>query len=230
MGKLSSLMTHKPFYHDNFTTIYCADCLDLLPSSLPYVDAIITDPPWPADKTPNMAGADDSFHLFAKACRFFPRLTDRLIVILGCDTDPRFLTAVPSSFPYLLTCWLRRIPPVYKGHTLYGADIAYAFGRPRAHEHTSKILKSETYSVSKGKRDQLDIHPCFRPEPPMKWLVTNFTKEGDTILDPFMGSGTTLLAAKNTGRKAIGIEIEQKYCEIAVKRLSQSVMNFTEVR
>ena len=71
----------------------------------------------------------------------------------------------------------------------------------------------------------MNTHPTFRPLRTMKWLVSHYTQEGETILDPFAGSGTTLLAAKETGRAAVGIELEEKYCEIAVKRLRQGVFD-----
>jgi|TARA_Y100000310_G_scaffold317685_1_gene370819 DNA modification methylase len=67
-------------------------------------------------------------------------------------------------------------------------------------------------------------HPTQKPLALMKWCIKQ-AGEPSTILDPFMGSGTTLRAAKDLGRKAIGIEIGEKYCEIAAKRMSQSVMN-----
>ena len=67
------------------------------------------------------------------------------------------------------------------------------------------------------------LHPTQKPAPLMRWAL-EFTT-GQTILDPFMGSGTTLRAAKDLGRKAIGIEIEERYCEIAAKRLAQEVLD-----
>jgi DNA modification methylase len=78
--------------------------------------------------------------------------------------------------------------------------------------------------ASKKERGKGNDHPTVKPLQLMRYLVKLVTPPDGTVLDPFMGSGTTLEAARNLGRKAIGIEIEERYCEIAAKRLQQEVL------
>jgi site-specific DNA-methyltransferase (adenine-specific) len=68
------------------------------------------------------------------------------------------------------------------------------------------------------------FHPCQKPDPVMRWLISVVADPGDLIVDPFMGSGSTLRAAKDLGFRAIGIEAEERYCEIAARRLGQGVL------
>ena len=72
---------------------------------------------------------------------------------------------------------------------------------------------------------KISNHPCERPIALYQWCI-NYSPEAASILDPYMGSGSVLVAAKQLGRKCTGIEIEEKYCEIAAKRLAQSVFDF----
>lgn len=73
-------------------------------------------------------------------------------------------------------------------------------------------------------KDKKDFHPTQKPQNLMKWCLQEFSKEGWLIFDPFMGSGSTLVAAKQLKRNYIGIEISEKYCEIARQRLRQQIL------
>ena len=75
---------------------------------------------------------------------------------------------------------------------------------------------------------EIRVHPTQKPVPVMKWAIRQAPEDCQIVLDPYMGSGSILVAAKQLGKSAIGIEIEEKYCEIAAKRLSQEVFNFSE--
>jgi DNA modification methylase len=77
--------------------------------------------------------------------------------------------------------------------------------------------------IQDKRRTDVRVHPTQKPIALMKWCL-GFAPNAKTVLDPFMGSGTTLRAAKDLGIKSIGIEIEEKYCEIAVKRLRQEIL------
>jgi site-specific DNA-methyltransferase (adenine-specific) len=85
-------------------------------------------------------------------------------------------------------------------------------------------LKGEGYFF----REYTYNHPGYTPYPIMRKAVELLSECGDVIVEPFSGTGTTLRAAKDTGRKAIGIEINERYCEIAAKRLAQRVLAFDE--
>jgi site-specific DNA-methyltransferase (adenine-specific) len=79
----------------------------------------------------------------------------------------------------------------------------------------AKRWKFEAYN------GDMEFHPCQKPLDLMLWLVSELSEIGDIIVDPYMGSGTTLLAAKRLGRRAVGIEMSEAYCKIAVQRLGQ---------
>lgn len=211
----------RPYYEHAGIHIYHGDCREALPELS--AESLITDPVWPDCE--HIFPGVDAFGLLADALELVN--SRRLAIHLGCDSDPRFLLAVPDRWKFFRVCTLDVARVGYKGRLLMTGDSAYLFGeppasRPGAHVIPGRIIDAD----SSGK--QAD-HPCPRKLNHAAWLVRWWSAPEDTIVDPFMGSGTTLVAAKNLGRKAIGIEIEERYCEIAAKRLSQEVFDFSGV-
>jgi site-specific DNA-methyltransferase (adenine-specific) len=209
----------KPYYESGGITIYHGDSREILPHL--EVRVCITDPVWP-NAHPDLVGAKDPLGLFREVLGTMPILK-RLCVWLGCQSDPRFLSAVPASLPFLRMCYLRRPVPGYNGRCLVSGDVLYCYGEWPPSRDGRRVLPGECREgTSKPGRKQ--DHPAARNEEHASWVVHWWSDPVDTIVDPYMGTGTTLRAAKDLGRKAIGIEIEERYCEAAARRMGQEVL------
>lgn len=211
-----------PFYNFEGITIYHGDCRDVLPHMGPQ-ETVITDPVWPNNKRPEFADVDPWATLSETLSLIEAK---RVVIHLGCDSDPRILSGVPWRWPFLRVCWLRYAQPSYKGRVLYGSDVAYIFGVPtpaKCFPGRRHLLPGESptpgYTCSTENTKRGSFHPCPRRLSHVNFLVNNFSV--NSVCDPFMGSGTTLVAAKDAGRSAIGIEKDERYCEVAVRRLAQ---------
>jgi site-specific DNA-methyltransferase (adenine-specific) len=129
---------------------------------------------------------------------------------------------VPTRLPFLRMQYLRRAVPSYNGRCLVSGDVAYAFGTWPDSRDGARVIPGECQYVTSEPAKRQN-HPAARNEKHAKWLL-RWWGQG-TVLDPFAGIGTTLVAAKHHEIHAIGIEIEERYCEIAAQRCSQGVLN-----
>jgi hypothetical protein len=235
----------RPYYQEKGIDLYLGDCREILPQ-LESLETVITDPVWP-DANVKLDGHGRAWELFADMCSVLPSDTERLIIQLGCDSDPRFLMGVPKDrWSFLRVCWLDYARPSYKGRLLYTGDVAYAFGIPPAYIKGRQVMSGMCRSTKsdklflrrswKGSNHKSKMftrddehrlpHPTPRRLQHVQWLVHQFSD--NAVCDPFMGSGTTAVAAKYLNRKFIGIEIKEEYITLAIKRLSQQVFDFTE--
>ena len=190
------------------------------------VNVILTDPVWP-NATELLSGSDDPFTLLSESLfhlsQFLTR-NGRIIIQLRCDSDPRILNAVPKQFPFIRFVSLPYALPSKQGRILITGDVAYIYGTPPKSRAGNHLLPGQPHSdfcppvqPDKYKSE----HLCPRNLTHVEWLVEKFTEPGDIILDPFMGSGTTAIAALNRGRTFIGVEVEKKYVVSSEKRIKE---------
>lgn len=209
----------KPYYQDDAVTIYHGDCRDLrchFPEVHLEVDLLLTDPPYgigfaaqPTDyqRFNGMKPSSwDDEKPNAETIAYI-RSFARDQVIWGGNY---FANHLPPSRGWL--SWVKPDAPPSMGNV----ELAW----------TSRDMNAKHFSWSIAATNGERVgHPTQKPLAVMTWALS-FFPNAQTILDHFMGSGTTLRAAKDLGRKAIGIEIEERYCEIAAKRMAQEVFTF----
>jgi len=195
-------------------TLYLGDCLEILPT-LEKVDSVITDPVWPNCQDGMLCGANGSqgklLHDALVRCD-----CQTVVVVLGFDSDPRFLRFVPDRWKFIRSQNLPYAVPGYRGRLLGGDEVAYVFGEiPKGRG----VIPGRARAVTSKKSDRATGHPCPRADEHVEQLCGWWSPFDGKILDPFMGSGATGVASTLTGRKFIGIEIEEKYFNIAVERI-----------
>jgi hypothetical protein len=226
----------KPYYEHAGITILHGDARELISTLPAEVESVITDPVWP-NASPLLRGADDPLGLFADVMRQLPESVLCLTVHLGVLSDPRILRSVPARLPYFRTCWLPMVPVSFSGRAVNGNDVAYVYGQPPGKGMIGGECKAcgerplfpRKYGRNRAAKQYnaaqaVAPHPAPRKLGHVRWLMARFGR--GIVCDPFAGAGTTLLAAKANHLPAIGIEIEERYCELAAKRLSQEVLNF----
>ena len=204
----------KPYYEHGGITIYHGDCREILPD-IESVDLVLTDPPYGIGE-------------HGGACRTRGRPGYAKHANMGWDNvrpDANvfnmMLAAAPIAIIWGGNYFADLLPPTMGWlywRKLMGGDFSDG---ELAWTSRNKALREFT-KRPKGTNKQ---HPCEKPLELMVWCIC-LAGDVQTIIDPFAGSGTTLVAAKELGRRAIGIELEEKYCEIAAKRLAQEVLPF----
>lgn len=212
----------KPYYEHDGITIYHGDNREILPA-LPDVDVVLTDPPWPMESSYHypMEGSDRAADLWAEVAPLLK--AQRLLVWHAINNDPRVFLDPLVGWRYLRLVYIRRAIPGHFGRVLMDGEAIHALGTWPKQRKGRKVVPGG-YSINFQKSDRTYEHPGPRSLRACRWLLNWWSDSGDTVLDPFLGSGTTLVAAKHLGRRGIGIEIEEKYCELSARQLAQEVL------
>ena len=235
----------KPYYQDSAVTIWHGDCQDILPTlGEAWAKAIVTDPPFfmPATTYPMISqprGGTVEFHPrqwgdtnimgtwfkhVLSACVPCLSLTGHFFTFCNTDSYAVFFPHVYSRF-HFSQCLVWDKGRGGLGKVFLHAHELILMARWKTSEFscdakpTPDILRHSPTAPTQRE------HPVEKPEALLEAMIVPTCNAGDVVLDPFTGSGSTLLAAKRAGRKAVGVEVEERFCEIAARRCA-SEMDF----
>lgn len=224
----------QPYYSDESVTLYKGDCREILPQLIG-VTALVTDPPYGIrlktnygkqgrgclatsnDFGPGIVGDDEAFdptHLLGY-CR---------VVLFGAN---HYAALLPSSPCWLVWDKLDGLTSKREVGFNDQADVEMAWTNKSA---PARLFSHRWMGMLKAsERGAKRQHPTQKPVALMRWVLQAVTEADDLICDPYAGSGATLLAARELGRRCIGIEIEERYCDVIARRLSANVLPLGEV-
>jgi DNA modification methylase len=259
----------KPYYQDDWATIYNGDCREILPQIGP-ADLIFTSPPYgyQRDYTAKIMDWDGLVCRALESAPFKPKTQvlvnlglihrdgevfsywDSLISAMRAKGWRHFGWYVWDQGDGLPGNWNGRLAPSHEwvfhfnheptqpnkwvrtqGRPATGTGLRRADGKCTGISSPDKCgqpfkIPDSVIRVYREMRRGID-HPAMFPVELPDFAIKTYSQIGDVVLDPFMGSGTTLIAARAQGRRSIGIEIEERYCEIAAKRLGSQESLFT---
>jgi DNA modification methylase len=192
-------------------TLYLGDCLEILPT-LPKVDAVITDPPYPKEY----------MHLYESLGKKSAEVLKdggSLVAMVGQSYLPQIMRAFDEYLTYHWTgCYL-----MLGGQcSQLWAKKVNSFWKPLLWYVKGKYSGKWLGDVSKSYTNDKAHHHWGQSVSGMNDIISRYSNEGDTVLDPFLGGGTTGASCNELGRKFIGIEIEERYFQIACERIANA--------
>ena len=250
----------KPYYQDDYVTIYHGDCLEVLPE-LQKVDLVLTDPPYgitrqPWDTVPDWSemgvlltravGPESQLFLFGMQPTFsdmivglrpYLHFKDEIIWhykdggagntkgtgLKNVHQNLAWFSATKDGYQFNIDEIriayqpnARNQYPVKRGNRIWTPNPNGAY--------PTNIFECPKHKEIERGRTQFHEHYTIKPVALLRRIVRGFSAAGSVVLDPYLGTGTTAVAAKALNRKCIGIEMGEKYCEIAANRCRQTVM------
>lgn len=227
----------KPYYDDGLITIYCGDCREIMPELAP-VDLVLTDPPYGIGES-NKKNLTRGWRPGGANCaRALPRnygetfwdgapieqaLFDGLITMAreAIIWGGNFYQTPAGS------CWLVWDKCKPEGVDFAACELAFTTLPGAVRKFTYLWNGFCRERTADGKHKQFREHLTEKPIPLLRWCL-GLAPRARSVLDPFMGSGTTLRAAKDVGVRGIGVELEERYCEIAARRMAQEALPFDQ--